>query len=78
LIERLPEQIEHAAVSFDTQIFIDVDRDISAIGVVGVGTTRVCAELLKSFSDLQGSIPVISVNDFSLPRWAGSKSLLFL
>jgi len=77
LIERMPEQMEHAAASCPKQIFINRDRKFSAIGVVGVGTTRVCGELLKSFSDLEGTIPVIPINDYSLPNWAGRTTLLF-
>ncbi len=76
IVEKLPEQIEYASGIVKSNISKSVNN-ISSIGVVGVGTTRVCALILRSFMDYYGKVPVFSINDYSLPSWVRKSTLLF-
>lgn len=75
LIERFPEQIDYAVDTLDFKVPEEI-KDFSSIGIVGVGTTRVCAEIIKSLMDRKGKIPVLSFNDYSLPDWVEENTLL--
>jgi glucose/mannose-6-phosphate isomerase len=75
LIESMPEQIRKACrfAPDRTLAFSSVPR---AIGVVGVGSTTVCAELLSSIADQHGTTPVVAMNSYDIPRWVGRDTLL--
>jgi len=74
LIERLPEQIEYVINELNKNIVLD-DK-VNQIGVVGVGTTKVCAEIIKSFADRFGQIPICSLDEYLLPNWVNKNTLL--
>lgn len=80
LIDNFPEQIENAVNSFNfdtSKIGKIVEDSFSQVGIVGVGTAKVCAEVLKTLSDRMGIKPIFFINEFSLPCWVDSKTLLF-
>jgi len=76
IIDEMPDHIEKA-VKLCSVTLPTCSEKINEIGVVGVGTTKVCAQILKSFLDKSGNMPVISINDFKLPSWVSKSTLLF-
>jgi glucose/mannose-6-phosphate isomerase len=76
IIDEMPDHIDKA-VNLCPVTLPTYSEKINEIGVVGVGTTKVCAQILKSFLDKSGNVPVISINDFHLPSWVSKNTLLF-
>jgi glucose/mannose-6-phosphate isomerase len=75
LIDGFPEQLERGLKSFpENKIFRS--GDYTSIGLVGLGTSRVCAELLSAVISESGNLPVISLHDYFLPHWVGKSTLL--
>ncbi len=75
LIERFPEQMEYISETMNDKI-LEKTNKYTTIGVVGVGTTKVCAEILESLLNLKGTLPAFPLNDCSLPNWVGKLTLL--
>lgn len=75
LIDGFPEQLERGVKSFPEKIPFR-SGDYSSIGLVGLGTSRVCAEVLSAVMNERGNLPVFSLHDYFLPHWVGRSTLL--
>jgi glucose/mannose-6-phosphate isomerase len=75
LIDGFPEQLERGVQSFPEKISFR-SGDYSSIGLVGLGTSRVCSEVLSAVMNGRGNLPVFSLHDYFLPHWVGRSTLL--
>ena len=75
LIDGFPEQLERGLKSFPEKKTFR-SGNYSSIGLVGLGTSRVCAEVLSAVISESGNLPVFSLHDYFLPHWVGKSTLL--